>query len=105
MHFFECACPGPHSEDCEYKEIKGILYARKRAEEKRMSNPYKVKKASGKLWIVGPDCEKEVGSEHLKIIADEWAASMNTAYQAGYRSAVGSPSEMTKEGNSIEEHG
>lgn len=31
LHYFECPCPGPHqSDEYEYREIDGVLYARLR---------------------------------------------------------------------------
>ncbi len=34
VHYADCSCPGPHQEDeYKYKEINGILYARKLVEE------------------------------------------------------------------------
>ena len=28
-HYFACDCIGPTEDDCEYKEVKGVLYARR----------------------------------------------------------------------------
>lgn len=28
-HYADCDCPGPHSEDFEFKEVDGVLLARK----------------------------------------------------------------------------
>ncbi len=33
-HYADCSCPGPHQDDeYEYKEVNGVLYAKKLIEE------------------------------------------------------------------------
>jgi len=31
MHFADCSCIGPTQDDVEYKEVKGVLYGKRKA--------------------------------------------------------------------------